>query len=124
MVEAKTEMEKKQTRYLLLPLLLLILPGLSLLSVIYIAKTTHADLSLIAILLHLYGMWTIVHLWDFLVIDCTAIILVNPLHPPIPGSEGARGWTNYGFHIRAMLKAILMSALFILPASLVLSIIF
>lgn len=119
----KTAKEKKQTRYFLLPLFLLILPGLSIASVLYLDATTQMELSFIGATIHLYGIWSFVHLWDFIVIDCAAIQLIDPLHPPIKGTEGAAGWKNYAFHFRSFLKAILMSALFVIPCAFILSLI-
>lgn len=121
MTDPKTEVEKRQTKYLLLPLYLVILPGLSIASVLYVAETTEIDFSFIGVLIHTYGIWIIVHIWDFLVIDCGSILLIDSQHPPIPGTEGAKGWNDYGFHFRALLRAILMSALFVVPCSAILS---
>jgi hypothetical protein len=120
MTTPKTEAEKRQTRYLLLPVFLLILPGLSIASVMYVAETNQIDLSFAGILVHIYGIWMTVHIWDFLVIDCGFILLNDPQHPPIPGTEAAKGWKDYGFHFRALLRATVMSALFVAPASAVL----
>lgn len=121
LASAKTDHEEKLTKFLLLPLVLLILPGLSIASVLYISYTTHTDFSFISALSHLYGIWIIVHVWDFCVIDCGAILLIDPKNPPISGTEGAKGWSNYSFHFRSLLRAILMSALFVFPSALILS---
>lgn len=116
MAPAKTKSEKIQTRFILLPAYLVILPGLSLLSTIYIVET-QPHLSFGGAVLHLYGIWILVHLWDFVAIDCGFALLIDAHHPPIPGTEGAKGWKDYGFHFRSLLKAIAMSALFVVPAA-------
>ena len=113
----KTVGEIKLTRYVLLPLFLLILPGLSALSTIYVVLKMHIDLSFQGAFLHLYTIWIVVHLWDFLIIDCGFAFFTSPQHPPIAGTEGAKGWRDYGFHFRSLLKAIVLSALFVLPAA-------
>jgi hypothetical protein len=113
----KTGSEIKLTRFVLLPLFLLILPGLSVVSTIYIATDRHIDLSFQGALLHLYTIWILVHLWDFLIIDCGVALFMNPAYPPIAGTEGAKGWTDYGFHFRSLLKAIILSALFVVPVA-------
>jgi hypothetical protein len=113
----KTGMEVKLTRFVLLPLFLLILPGLSVLSTLYVASSMQIDLSFQGALLHLYAIWILVHLWDFLIIDCGFALFMNRQHPPIAGTEGAKGWRDYGFHFRSLLKAVVFSALFVLPAS-------
>jgi hypothetical protein len=50
-------------------------------------------------------------------IDCSHALLIDPLRPPIPGTEGARGCRGYAFHFRSMMKAIVMSALFVVPSA-------
>jgi hypothetical protein len=113
----KTVREIKLTRFVLLPLFLLILPGLSILSTIYVASRMHIDLSFQGALLHLYIIWILVHLWDFLIIDCGFALFMNPQRPSIAGTEGAKGWNDYSFHFRSLLKAIVFSALFVVPAA-------
>lgn len=71
--------------------------------------------SFFQILIHLYGIWVIVHAWDFLVIDGLAMLLTNPLHPPIRGTENAIGWRDYAFHFKSFIRAVMMSAIFVLP---------
>jgi hypothetical protein len=119
----KTEAEKKITQNLLLPLFLTILPGLSTASVFYLDWTTSIDFSLMSILFHLYGIWLTVHLWDLLIIDLGFVVWIDPSHPPIPGTEGAKGWKDLSFHFRSFLKATVISAIFVVPISVLLSII-
>jgi hypothetical protein len=116
----KTDREKNITKYILLPSYLLILPGLSVASTIYIVTTSAEEFSFQGILVHLYGIWILVHLWDLIAIDGIAMLLIDPNHPPIPGTEGATGWKNYHFHFRAFLRAVLMSAIFVVPVSVIL----
>ena len=63
MAGPKSEAETKQTKWLLIPMLL-ILPGLSIASTMYVGQVTQTNLSLIGALIHIYGIWLIVHLWD------------------------------------------------------------
>ena len=117
----KTNREKAITKYILLPVYLLILPGLSVGSVIYLAKTSTTEFSFQGILVHLYGIWIFVHLWDLIIIDGGAMLLIDPNNPPIPGTEGAAGWRNFNFHFRSFVRAVLMSAVFVVPVSVILS---
>ncbi|MCW3121114.1 MAG: putative rane protein, partial [Flavipsychrobacter sp.] len=117
-VHPKTGVEKKITYYVLMPIFLLILPGLSVVSVLYLSTIMH--LSFVAILVHMYIVWITVHLWDLFVIDGIAMFIIDPQKPPIAGTEGADGWSNFNFHIRDFLKAIIMSLLFVVPVSLIL----
>jgi len=70
---------------------------------------------------HLYGVWMIVNLWDLLLIDWPYAYFVDPRRPPIPGTVGALGYKDYGFHAKAFLKASVFSLAIIVPAALLIS---
>lgn len=70
---------------------------------------------------YLYGVWMIVNAWDLLVIDWPYAYWVNPDRPPIPGTEGAAGYKDYGFHAKAFFKASVFSLALIVPAGIVIS---
>lgn len=99
--------------------MLMILPGLSVLSVIYASQSVD-DLSLFGIFVHLYMVWAVIHIWDFVVIDCGYCFMIDLSHPPIEGTEGAAGWKNYQFHLQALRKAMGMTLVFVVPAALIL----
>lgn len=121
MAGPKTDAERRQTKYLLLPLYLLILPGLSIVSTVFVAQTSPTDLAFLDAFLHIYGIWVIVHLWDFVVIDSGYTLLMNPDRPPISGTEGTKSWKDYRFHFRSLLRAVPLSLVFVLPAAVVVS---
>lgn len=79
---------------------------------------TPGGLSFLATLTHLYGVWAVVNLWDLVAIDWPYAYFVDPLRPPIPGTAGAKGYKNYGFHARAFVKASVLSLAIIVPAAL------
>ena len=120
MAEPKTAREKAITKFILLPIYLIILPGLSIGSVIWLFNRGGEQLPFLAILIHLYGIWIIVHLWDLIVIDGIAMLIIDRDRPPIEGTGGAKGWRNYAFHIGAFGKAVVMSAIFVVPVSAIL----
>ena len=70
---------------------------------------------------HLYGVWMLVNLWDLVAIDWPYAFFMNPNRPPIPGTAGARGYKDYGFHARAFAKASLFSLAIVMPAAAVIS---
>lgn len=70
---------------------------------------------------YFYGVWMIVNVWDLLVIDWPYAYWVNPDRPPIPGTEGAAGYKDYGFHAKAFLKASVFSLAIIVPAGIAIS---
>jgi hypothetical protein len=116
----KTIQEKALTKYLLLPLYLLILPGMSVISTLWIIVFSESTFSFFGILVHLYGVWIIVHLWDFLVLDCLAILIIDSKKPPIPETSGAKGWGDVSFHFHSFIKAAIFSGMFVVPVSVVL----
>lgn len=116
MAGPKTAAEERQTRYLLIPYLL-ILPGLSVASTLGAAWATGTNLTFGGALLHLYGVWIIVHVWDWLVIDGGHILIIDPQKPPVPGTAGAAGYKDFGFHWRALLRAVPLSGLFVVPVA-------
>ena len=118
----KTKKEVKITRFVLLPIYLLILPGLSLASVVLLSSAPKiaVEISFLGILIHLYTIWITVHLWDLIVIDGMGLLLIKPGRPPIKGTEDANGWSDPWFHIRSFGTAVIMSAIFVVPASAVL----
>lgn len=122
MAGPKTAAEQRATK-LMLPPYLLILPGLSVASAVYLAQSANINLSFVGALVHIYLIWIIVHVYDFAVIDFVHALLINPAKPPIKGAEGAKGWKDMRFHFRSLLKAIPNSAIFVIPAALVVSLV-
>lgn len=120
MAGPKMSGEQRATKFLLVPYLL-ILPGLSVASAVYLARAANIDLSFVGALAHLYLIWIMVHVYDFAVIDFLHALLINPAKPPIKGTEGAKGWKDMRFHFRSLLKAIPNSAIFVVPAALIVS---
>lgn len=122
MAGPKTAAEQRATKFLLPPYLL-ILPGLSVASAVYLAQSANINLSFVGALVHIYLIWIIVHVYDFAVIDFAHALLINPAKPPIKGTEGAKGWKDMRFHFRSLLKAIPNSAIFVIPAALIVSLV-
>ena len=119
MAGPKTKKEVKITRFVLLPIYVLILPGLSIASVVLLNSVAKiaVEISFLGILIHLYTIWITVHLWDLVVIDGIGLLIIKPAHPPIKGTEGARGWNDPMFHIKSFGTAVIMSAIFVVPAA-------
>ena len=120
MAGPKTVAEENMTKCML-PVMLLILPGLSTVSALNAQPATGSHLTILGVVLHLGLVWFLVHAWDLLVIDAAHMKLIDPNKPPIAGTQGAAGWRDFGFHTRAFVKACVMSLLFVLPMSLIVS---
>lgn len=62
--------------------------------------------------LHAYLPFQIFNLFDLVMIDWGTLLVINPAKPPIPGTENAAGWRNYGFFARGFFKGIVIGAIF------------
>lgn len=102
MVPPKTAEEKRKTVWLAIPLFVLVIGG----PVVSIVMTQASDFnySYPAAWLHAYLLWQVVNVWDLVVIDWIGSLFVNPAKPPIPGTEGAKGYRDYRFHFVGFLK--------------------
>ena len=110
----KTATEEQRTRLLMIPILV-ILPGLSFVSALVAARWWDLGLSFVGAAIHIYVVWLVVHVWDFVVIDCGYALLMDPDRPPIPGTAGAKGYQDYAFHFRALVRAAAMSVIPVPP---------
>ena len=61
--------------------------------------------------LHAYLVFQVFNIVDIL-IDWVALAIIDPVHPPIPGTENAPGWSNYSFHFWASVKGSFFGAPF------------
>jgi hypothetical protein len=62
--------------------------------------------------LYAYALFMGFNLWDWLVLDWIGLSLVDPQHPPFPGTEGAAGWRDYRFHFYGFLKGCVIGLIF------------
>ena len=120
MAPPKTVAERRMTR-ILGTCVLLSFFGVPIAMTWRLHSTLSGGLSFAEAFAHLYGVWMIVNLWDLVLIDVPYAYFVNPHRPPIPGTEGARGYKDYGFHAKAFLKASVFSLAIIVPAALLIS---
>lgn len=117
MVPPKTAAEKRQTVWVAIPLFLVILAG-PLVSIALVERAG-GDLGFLRAWLHAYLVWQVVNLWDMVIIDWIGFLFVNPARPPIPGTEGAKGYRDYLFHFVGFLKGSVMGVvLAAVPAAL------
>jgi hypothetical protein len=107
----KTEEEKRLTRMVGIPLVIIafVLPivlGWNLKAVL------GANYSFLGAWIYAYGLWFGFNLWDLIVLDWLGFTLIDPQHPPFPGTEGAAGWRDYAFHFHGFLKGSMMGLAF------------
>lgn len=107
----KTEAEKRQTRWLALAML----PVMFVLPVVLgrnVRVAVGPDFDFWMAWVYGFGLFFLMNLWDLLVMDFIGLSLIDPQHPPFPGTEGAAGWRNYRFHFYGFLKGTVMGVVF------------
>ncbi|MEL7025305.1 MAG: hypothetical protein AAGL69_16345 [Pseudomonadota bacterium] len=57
--------------------------------------------------LHAYLLFQFFNVVD-VAIDWAALALIDPADPPIPGTAGAPGWSNYPYHAIASIKGVFL----------------
>ncbi|PIE80289.1 MAG: hypothetical protein CSA11_09165 [Chloroflexi bacterium] len=98
-VPPKTAAEKRLTNLVSIPFSILLFGGLGL-----TAFRFGLDNGLLATMFHVYLVWQVVNVFDLIVIDWGGMYLIDPQNPPFPGTEGAKGYRDYKFHLLGFLK--------------------
>ena len=99
MVSDQPEM---QLRRLVLGLgMILVLLGLSSWSTINWIRDRVARVKFSSVAVYLFLLFQIVNLWDLIVIDWLIFTAITPDFIIIPGTEGAKGYDDYWFHLKA-----------------------
>lgn len=107
----KSEAEKRQTRWLAL----VFIPVMFVLPMVLgrnVRVAVGSEFSFAMAWLYGFGLFFLMNLWDLLALDFIGLSLIDPMHPPFPGTEGAAGWRNYRFHFYGFLKGTVMSIVF------------
>ena len=61
--------------------------------------------------LNTYGQFVYVWLFDLVVMDWLFFVTLQPKRIVLPGTEGAAGYKDYGFHLKASLPALPLMAI-------------
>lgn len=81
------------------------------------------DETFFAVFLGTFTVLLVFNLVDLLILDWFVFNTLTPGFVVLPGTEGARGYSDYGFHFRAFLKgvagALVVSLLVAGPASVI-----
>lgn len=110
----KTPEEKRITTLVGMPFVLIFF-GLNIVLSWDLKASMGEDFSFGAAWLYAYALFMGFNLWDWLVLDWIGLSLVDPQHPPFPGTEGAAGWRNYKFHFYGFLKGSIIGLVFATP---------
>jgi len=80
-----------------------VLVGLVVISFQRIRTLADGDLSFQVAFVHLFVMFSIFNLLDWLVLDWLIVVAICPRFIILPGTEGLAGYRDYGFHFRGFL---------------------
>lgn len=80
--------------------------GIIVFSIVQLAQIKGSDPNLIEIFINVFVILLVFNLVDLFVLDWLIFVTVRPRIIILPGTEGAAGYSDYGFHLRASLKGL------------------
>jgi hypothetical protein len=101
-VPPKTEQEKRLSLVLGIPFLLLLI-AVPLISTLMLEARHPQTATFFALAANGFGVAFVFNVVDWLILDWLMFCTVTPRFIVIPGSEGAAGYKNYGYHFRGFL---------------------
>lgn len=109
-VPPKTDAEKRQSTWLGLPfiLVLLIFP---IYATFAFQPRIGGEAGFLSLWLYVFGIAFAFNLWDWLVLDWLVFYTITPKQFVIPGSEGHPAYKDYFFHFRGFLIGTVFSAI-------------
>jgi len=110
MVPPKSEKEKRLSLMLGIPFLVLLF-AFPFYSTLTLRITTPGEISFGILAINAFGVVFVFNLVDWLILDWLMFCTITPPFVVIPGSEGARGYKDYGYHFRGFLIGTLYSVL-------------
>ena len=84
-------------------IVIVILLGIVTLSFQGVSTGPQGDLPFFTTFLHLFVMFSVFNLLDWLVLDWLIVVTIRPGFIILPGTEGLAGYEDYGFHFRGFL---------------------
>ena len=108
-VPPKTEQEKRLSLVLGIPFLLLLI-AVPLISTLMLEARYPQTATFFALAANAFGVAFVFNVVDWLILDWLMFCTVTPRFVVIPGSEGAAGYKNYGYHFRGFLIGTVFSA--------------
>ena len=101
-VPPKTEKEKRQSKWLGIPLFLLLIGGP--LYSTYTLSLQNPGLSFFPLFWHAFLVLLMPTLGDLFLVDWLLLNTLTPRFFVYPGTEGFAGYKDYGFHLKAHLR--------------------
>ena len=84
-------------------LVIVVLFGIVTLSFQDLGRDPQGDLSFFTAFIHLFVMFSVFNLLDWLVLDWLIVVTIRPSFIILPGTEGLAGYEDYRFHFRGFL---------------------
>lgn len=109
MVPPKTERERRLSLIVGIPFLL-VLAAIPFASALSLKSDYQGQVSLATLAIHAFAVAFTFNVVDWLVLDWLLFCTITPALVVIPGSEGAAGYKDYGFHFRGFLIGTAISA--------------
>jgi hypothetical protein len=88
-----------------------VLLGIVTLSFQGVTTNPEGDILFIAAFIHLFVMFSVFNLLDWLVLDWLIVVTIRPSFIILPGTEGLAGYADYGFHFRGFLIGMVITLL-------------
>jgi hypothetical protein len=86
-----------------------VLLGIVAMSFLGVRTNAGDDIPFLAAFIHLFVMFTVFNLLDWLVLDWLIVVTIRPSFIILPGTEGLAGYEDYGFHFRGFLIGIMIT---------------
>jgi len=109
LVPPKTDKEKRLSLVLGI-LFLVLLAAIPLVSTLALNSQYQGEISFFSLAINAFGVVFVFNVVDWLVLDWLMFCAITPGFVVIPGSEGAKGYKDYGFHFRGFLIGTVFSA--------------
>jgi hypothetical protein len=94
-----------------------VLLGIVTLSFQSVGINPEGDIPFFAAFIHLFVMFSVFNLLDWLVLDWLIVVTIRPSFIILPGTEGLAGYEDYGFHFRGFLIGMVITLLTSLPVA-------
>ncbi len=88
-----------------------VLLGIVTLSFQGVGTNAESDMTFIAAFIHLFVMFSVLNLLDWLVLDWLIVVTIRPRFIILPGTEGLAGYADYGFHFRGFVIGMVITLL-------------
>jgi hypothetical protein len=109
-VPPKTDAEKRQSTWLGMPFLLILVVFPVYATFVFDARTS-GEANFLSLWLYAFGIPFAFNLWDWLILDWLVFCTITPKRFVIPGSEGHPAYKDYFFHFRGFLVGTVFSGI-------------